>query len=293
MELTDVRGWLRGEWTVLQRSLKIYSQIDGEQRAAAFAYYVLFALFPLLALLLMFGSSFFGTEQIVRAIGEVLPLDREQQAFLWESVAALERARGGVGVLSAAILIWCSLRFFQALVRGVNRAWHTIEIPWWQMPVKNILMLAILVSALLAGLLIPAVLQAIAGTIRAAEEFIHAYLPDFNFRTASLILDLARYLLGAGVLFYSFSMLYMMAPRKKIRFVEVWVPALLVTVALQACQMAFVNILPRFVNYGIYGTVGGMMLVLMWVYFSGIIIMLGACQCAARCPSPDEAEPGS
>ena len=47
------------------------------------------------------------------------------------------------------------------------------------------------------------------------------------------------------------------------------------------CQIAFVNYLPHFVNYGIYGAVGGMMLLLLWVYFSGIIIILGACLCAA------------
>lgn len=284
MKWMEIPPWLMRPCQVALRTFKIYSQIDGEQRAAAFAYYVLFSLFPLLALLLTFGSRVFGTDQIVDGIGYVLPLDAGQQKFLWESVAALEQARGGVGFLSAIILLWCSLRFFQALVRGVNRAWHTVEIPWWQMPLKNLGMLAIIMSALFAGLLIPAILQGIGDGIRVAEDFIHIYFPNFNFRTVSLVLDLVRYILGSVVLFYSFGMLYLMAPRKRIQFSQIWLAALLVAVALQACQMAFVNILPRFINYGIYGAVGVIMLVLMWVYFSGIIIMLGACLCAARSP---------
>lgn len=275
-------------WTTLSRAFHVYSQIDGEQRAAAFAYYVLFSLFPLMALLLTFGSMFFGADKIVEAIGGILPLVPEQQKFLWESVEALERSRGGVSVISAIVLLWCSLRFFQALVRGVNRAWHTVEIPWWQVPLKNLAMVAVIASALFAGLLIPAILQAAGDVIRGAEDYLRTFFPAFNIRLASLILDVVRYVLGALVLFYSFSVLYMTAPRKRVRFRQVWVAALAVTAALQIVQMGFVNVLPHFINYGIYGAVGGMMLVLMWVYFSGITIMFGACLCAAL--SPDTAD---
>jgi membrane protein len=74
----------------------------------------------------------------------------------------------------------------------------------------------------------------------------------------------------------------MFAPRWRVEFRQVWQAALLVTLALQFCQIAFVNYLPRFVNYGIYGAVGSLMLLLLWVYISGIIIIFGGCLCAAR-----------
>ncbi|GAB4178408.1 MAG: YihY/virulence factor BrkB family protein [Terrimicrobiaceae bacterium] len=266
---------------VVLRTVRLYNQIDGEQRAAAFAYYVLFSLFPLMALILSVGSLFFAPSDLTDAIGAVLPLEADQQKFLWEAVEALERRRGGVGLVSLAILLWCSLRFFQALVRGVNRAWHTVEIPWWQMPLKNMLMVGVIGSALFAGVLIPALLQGAVKALNAASDFLHQTFPMFNFTMASQVMDLARYLLGAGVLFYSFCILFILAPRKRVPFRHVWFPALAVTLALQACQMAFVSYLPLIVNYGLYGAVGGMMLVLMWVYFSGIIIMLGACLSAS------------
>ena len=64
-------------------------------------------------------------------------------------------------------------------------------------------------------------------------------------------------------------------------FRQVWLPALLVTIALQTFQNAFVNYLSRFVNYNaIYGTVGVIMLLLLWVYISGVAIIMGACLCA-------------
>ena len=36
---------------------------------------------------------------------------------------------------------------------------YTIEIPWWQAPLKNLLMILIVASALLAGVIAPAILQ--------------------------------------------------------------------------------------------------------------------------------------
>ena len=84
-------------------------------------------------------------------------------------------------------------------------------------------------------------------------------------------------------------MLYKLAPRRKVLFKNIWLPALLVTFALMFCQIAFVNYLPHFVNYGIYGAVGGMMLLLLWVYFSGIIVIFGACLCAALEQRDEEA----
>ncbi|MEX1118365.1 MAG: YihY/virulence factor BrkB family protein [Terrimicrobiaceae bacterium] len=272
---------LNASWQVTAKTFRIYGEIDGEQRAASFAYYVLFSLFPMLTLILTVGSLFFDGSEIVRAVDGVIPLESSQRNALWEMVMALEASRGGVGLASAAILLWCSLRFFQALVRGVNRAWHTVEIPWWQMPIKNLAMLGIISSALFAGILIPAILQGVGQVLRYAGEFLKWHFPLADFHLAALILDASRYILGGAVLFYSFTLLYKLAPRRKVYFRQVWLAAVLVTVALQACQIVFVNIFPKFVNYGLYGAVGGMMLVLMWVYFSGIIIMLGGCLCAA------------
>jgi len=263
-------------------TVRTFAEIDGEQRAASFAYYALFSLVPLFALMLTAGSSFFDSQEVIDTVARYFPMGEPQQAFMWQMVASLERSRGSVTIVSFAILIWCSLRFFQALVRGVNRAWHTIEIPWWQLPLKNLLMIAVLASALLIGLLAPALLQGAKKILLAFEGFLRSRIPEINLDMLAGIFDLSRYVLSGGVLFYSFTLLYMLAPRRRVFFKQVWFPALLVTLALQFCQNAFVNYLPRFVNYNaIYGTVGVMMLLMLWVYVSGVVIFLGACLCSA------------
>ena len=191
-----VRGTARNGWDTVVRTVQIYGEIDGEQRSASFAYYVLFSLFPLFALLLTVGSNFLNPQEIIGTIEGFLPIDAPQQKWIWDAVHHLETARGGVGTISVIVLLWSSLRFFQALVRGVNRAWHTIEIPWWQMPLKNLLMVGIISSALLAGLLAPALLQGVRNVLLAAESFIPMHFPQFNLHLFSSLLDLGRYAIG-------------------------------------------------------------------------------------------------
>lgn len=288
----EVSSRLHTIWRTMVRTVHIYIDIDGEQRAASFAYYVLFSLVPLFALVLTVGSSFFSAHEITESIRSFLPLEASQQRFIWEAVHNLERARGGVSIVSIVFLIWCSLRFFQALVRGVNRAWHTVEFHWWQLPLKNLLMIGIISTAMFIGLLAPAILQATRNILLAAESFLQQHFPHFNLHLFSGALDIGRYFLGGAILFGSFLMLYKLSPNRRVYFSQVWLPALIVTISIQLCQIAFVGYLPRFVNYNpIYGTVGGLMLLLLWVYLSGIIIILGGCLCAAMAAIKEETSP--
>ena len=275
--IRHLRDWGRIAWATAWT----FSEIDGEQRAAAFAYYALFSLFPLFALLLTTGSSFVDSQTVIHTVERFFPIGGDEQKLIWTTVGTLERSRSSVGIVSFLILVWSSLKFFQALVRGVNRAWQMVEIPWWQLPLKNLLMIAVVTSALLIGLVAPAILQAAKKALVFFGDFMKSHLPGLNIDLIGWIFEWSRYAISGGVLFYSFTMLYMLAPRGRVTFRQVWFPALAVTLALQTFQNAFVTYLPRFVNYNaIYGTVGVMMLLLLWVYVSGIAIILGACLCA-------------
>lgn len=266
--LHRTRGFLR-------KFLAIYSEVDVSQRAASFAYYAFFSIFPFLALCLSLGSYFFSTEKIVSFFDQAAPLSKSQQEFVWSLVDSLEQARGGISIASFCILLWSSSRFFQALVHGVNRAWHTFNLPWWQTSLKNLAMLAITASALAAGIFIPTLLQA-------ARAVAVSHFPTAAVTLVLSATGFVRVILASALLFYAISLLYMLAPRKKMRFSRIWPSALLATVLLQALQFLFVNYIPHLVNYNaIYGTVGSLMFLLMWVYISGIIIISGACLGAA------------
>ena len=263
-------------------TVRIFTQIEGELRAAAFAYYALFSLIPLFALLLTMGSVFVDSHDIIDTVEKFFPMGESEQGFVWQMAELLQKARGRVSALSVLVLLWSSIRFFQALVQGVNRAWHRVEIPWWKLPLKNLLMMTVLASALGVGLVAPAILQAAMKILAALEGFLNEQIPGMHFNALTLVFNGSRYIVAGGLVFYSLGALYMLAPGRRIYFHQVWRPALVVSISLQIGQSVFGNYVAKIVNFNaIYGSVGALMLALMWVYIAGVLILLGSCYCAA------------
>ncbi len=269
-------------WRLLRETVLIYGRISGGESAAAFAYYALFSLVPLVALMLTLGSYIFPADSVFETIHRFVPMGDDQQELLWSMVHGLEKARGGVSVVSILILTWASLRFFHSLVLSINHAWGTRRLPWWQMPVKNLVMIAAMGGALIVGTVVPAALQGIARVLHALEALIKLHFPLLDVGRLLALVDISRYVGGTLVLFYSFSVLYMLAPRHRTRFSQIWPPALAVSMLLQVGQAFFVHLAPKLINYSaIYGAMGSMMFLLLWVYMAGVIIIGGGCLCAA------------
>lgn len=269
-------------WHLLRETATIYNRIGGEQNAAAFAYYALFSLVPLIALLLTLGSYFFPADSVMITIRQFVPMGEDQQELLWTMVRGLEKARGSVSIVSILILTWASLRFFQSLVLSINHAWGTRHLPWWQMPVKNFLMILAMSGALIIGTVVPAILQGVARILHLLEAMITDHFPMLNLDRLLTVVDFSRYVGGTLVLFYSFAVLYILAPRRSIRLSQIWIPTLAVSILLQLGQAFFVHIIPKLINYSaIYGAMGSMMFLLLWVYMAGVIIIGGGCLCAA------------
>ena len=269
-------------WRLIRETILIYTRIGGEQSAAAFAYYALFSLVPLVALLTALGSYIFPGDTAMLTLHRFVPIGDAQQGLFWGMVNGLEKARGSVSIASVALLVWASLRFFQSLVLSINHAWGTRHIPWWQMPVKNLIMIVAMSGTLIVGTVVPALLQGVTRILHSLESWINEEFPLFNVGRLLAVVDISRYIGGTAVLFYSFAALYMLAPRHKISFSQIWLPSLVVSVLMQVGQACFVNIVPKLINYNaIYGTIGSMMFLLLWVYIAGVIIISGGCLCAA------------
>lgn len=276
-------GWLKRCGAIFWRALVKYDETDGEQRAASFAYYAFFALFPLIVLMITISTSALGNQElaakkITDQVRQYLPVDAESTTAVIRTIDGVLRSRKSAGVIAFVVLAWSSLRFFQGLVHGVNRAWGTKEYSWWRLPIKNVLMVAILASALFIGIMVPAVIDQV-------EYMYWRYAWEFGLDFGFFIhlFRLARLLIPPLVLFYGFSMFYKFAPRRRTTFREVWAAALFVTFGLNLLQWMFVLYTKNITNFNaLYGTFGSVVALLMWIYLSGSIIILGGCISAAQ-----------
>ncbi len=274
--------FLKHAGSVVWRALIKYDETDGEQRAASFAYYAFFALFPLLVLLITVFTNFLGdqdvaTARITAAAADYLP-DKEFSKQIVRTIQGVVKSRGSASVIAFLILAWSALRFFQALVRGVNRAWGTKEYSWWRLPIKNLLMTAILASAMLLGILVPAIVNQV-------EELYwrHSWEVGLDFVWVKDLFAAMRYFIAPLILFYGFAMFFKFAPQRKTMFREIWVGALFVTVGLDLLKQGFLLYTQNIGNFNaLYGTLGSIVALLMWIYLSGSLIILGGCLSAAQ-----------
>lgn len=268
---------------IIWRALIKYDETDGEQRAASFAYYAFFALFPLILLLIAIGTTFFGSQEvaakeIMGLLGQQIPVEPGEVNLVIDTINGIVKSRRSTGIIAFAALAWSALRFFQALVRGVNKAWGTKEYNWWRLPIQNSLMVAILASALFLGIFAPAVLGQV-------EHYYWqtSWTVGLDFTFAKYFFEFCRLALPFLVLFYGFSMFYKFAPRRKTKFREVWLAAILVTFSLQGLQWLFLVYTTSIGDFNrVYGVFGSVVALLMWIYLSGSIIILGGCFSAAQ-----------
>jgi YihY family inner membrane protein len=280
-----VRLWFVKLCQVIWRALVKYDETDGEQRAASFAYYAFFAMFPLIVLLITLGTSFVKTEaaqeelreKIVSYISEYIPHSQDSKVVI-NTISGVVKSRRSAGLIAFAILAWSAMRFFQALVHGVNRAWGTKEYTWWRLPIKNAFMTAILASALLLGVVAPSILKVI-------EELYwkHSREVGLDFGFVWWLFYFSRLIIPILVLFYGLSMFYKFAPQRRTLFREVWASALFVTIALEVLQRLFVLYTTNITQFNaLYGAFGSVVALLLWIYLSGSLIILGGCLSAAR-----------
>lgn len=272
-------GVCRTLWRIVYGAVYKYVDTDGEQRAASFAYYAIFALFPLLVLLVSVGTVFVDQQQVTLRVVEIVSryLPTVNPDDMSAAIHTALTSRRGTGALALIAIGWSSLGFFHALVRGVNRAWGSVEYPWWKLPFTNLFMVAIVASALVLGVLIPAILDSVEAFAGSQAFF------RYGREMLAYIITAMRHLVPTLVLFYGFSMFYKFAPRRRTGFSEIWVSALTVTVLLQALQNLFVLYVTTWSNMkSIYGAFGSVVAVLLWIYLSGSIIIFGGCLSAAQ-----------
>ena len=187
-------------WRWCKRAIDSFSDINGTNWAAAFAYYAFFAMVPLVLLAVTactdVETRFIGEqaakEQALSFILSYLPMGNDGQQTISTTLQGVMDARGQLGVVALIGLLWSSLGFFQSLVAAVNHAWGLEPLNWWKLPLKNLLMLCVLGSALMLGIVLPVILKTVQGYVTFAGQF------------TSALFSLAAALVPPLVLFYGF-----------------------------------------------------------------------------------------
>ncbi|OIO00181.1 MAG: hypothetical protein COX65_02600 [Elusimicrobia bacterium CG_4_10_14_0_2_um_filter_56_8] len=258
----------------LRLAARKFIDIDGGQRASAFAYNAFFALFPLIVLFVTAASYFTGQEKaagvVITFVEKFIPLNGEMQHYVFDTISRVIDSRGSAGTVALLMLVWLATQFFTTLIQASNRAWGTTGSNWWKLPLKSLALLATLIVGVLVGISAPLIGRMAGGLIPAVVLLRWAY------RLGLLFVPWV-------IVFFSLAFFYRLAPHRRTKYSEIWFSALCASLLLYAAQNLFVLYLKHFAAFNaVYGAFGGIMALLVWTYVSGVIFIYCACMSAAQ-----------
>jgi membrane protein len=242
--------------------------------AAALTYYALLSLFPaliaLVSLLGLFGDPRTTTSSLTEIITTLGPKSAaETFAGPIESITANRSAAGFALVLGLAAAIWSASGYVGAFMRASNVIYETPEgRPFWKLRPLQLgvtLAMIMLMAALAIGLVATGpVLDAVAGPIGLSDTAVQVW------SIAKWPVMIALFLLMVAVLYYA-------SPNVKLRGFRWVTPGSLFAIGAWALASAgFAFYVSNFASYDkTYGTLGGLIVLLIWFWISNIAILFG------------------
>jgi membrane protein len=260
-------GW----WELLSRTAKEFVADNGLGLAAQLAYYFFFSLFPAVLVGIAFASFFpleHFVDRIVGALGGIVPGD--VVTILQDQIRKIsEGNNGGILTFGLVVALWSSSAAVMGLIDALNRAYDIDEgRSWWK-----VRLLALGLTFTLAAFILVAFALVLVGPTAAEHIASAAGLgPVFawTWKILQWPLILALVAGGAGFVYY-------FAPDAEQEWVWVTPGAILASVIWLAASLGFKYYVSNFGSYTeTYGAIGGVMVLLLWFYLSGVVFLVGA-----------------
>ena len=256
---------------LLRRTYKETVADNGLGLASQLAYYFLLALFPAVLCVIALASflplqNF--TDEVASLLGRIAP--PEMVALIREQMARLANGNDG-GIFSIGLLaaLWSSSAAMVAMIDAMNRAYDIEEgRPWWKTRITAVL--------LTVGLAVFAVLSA--GLIIAGPQVADLLASWFGFGTVfTTTWKILQWPIAFALVTTGIALVYYYAPDAEQDFIWITPGSLIAATLWVIASLLFRFYVVSFGNYeATYGTVTGVILLMLWFYISGLMLIIGA-----------------
>jgi len=266
--------WKLGGLSVAELGRRVWHEIGKDEitdRAAALGYYFLFALFPAL----LFLTSLLGMlpvtglmERLIAYADRALPGDAGR--IVGQTLAEIQAgARGGLlsfGVLAA---LWAGSNGMASVMTALNAAYGVDDArPWWKRRLLSIVLTfgfaLFIVAALVLVVFGPQIAETVANGLGLGKVFALAW------SLLNLPVVVVFVLLGIALVYY-------FAPAAKQHWRWVTPGSVVGLVLWLGMSYGLRFYVANFADYGAtYGSIGGVILLMLWLYLSGLVLLVGA-----------------
>lgn len=242
---------------------------DDLTHSASIAYYALLSLFPFLLLVVSVLGAVTTSEAARQStLGFVLRYFPTRLEFVSTQLTALQRTQVPLGVVGGIALIWAALGFFSAISTAVNSAWR-VERQRSYLKHKLVAFLMLIAAFVLLTLTL---------AVFSASQVVGASW----FATVSARFPWLLTLRGFGVnwaatlgLILSVGLIFYFVPNAKVRFRDVWVGAVMTGLLWKAAFFGFSWYVRDMSRFSIHGSIGAVVVFLLWIYVSSVILLYG------------------
>ncbi|SEL17215.1 membrane protein [Roseovarius nanhaiticus] len=255
---------LKGVWVLIgEKNLNLI--------ASGIGFYGLLATFPAIAALIALWGFVADPALVAAQVSEFTTLLPDEVATLLtarvtELVAADSTTLGWAGLVSIAIALWSTRAGIAALVVGLNAVYGERN----RGGLRHMM-----VAFGLTGSLIVLALACFAALVVAPIAL--AFLPVGPF--LSFIAEVLRWCVAISTVLLALGLVYRYAPNRRGVARAGWITpgAIAATILWALATWAFTVYLQNFANYNkVYGSLGAVIVMLLWLYISAFVCLLGA-----------------
>jgi membrane protein len=195
-----------------------------------------------------------------------------------KSASTLIRTRGIAGIIGVLSLFWAALQIFVNATAPMNAAFRARETRGW---VK----LRVVSLGLLFG---SGILFVLSLALSSGVQWLSNYADRLPFVqhlgiTAQALLTTLLVVVGLALTLtvnaamFALIYRYLPSPSARASWTAVGVSGAIIAILWEAAKQAFTWYLARFANYNkLYGSLGGLVALIFWIYYSSMILLLGA-----------------
>lgn len=257
---------------LLRETFSRWSEDAAPRMAAALSYYTVFSMAPLLILAIATVGLVLGRDaaqgKIVEQIGGLV--GTQSEAAIQSMIEAANRPAKGIfaGVVGIISLMAGAIGVLSELKSALNKIWRTEERgDVKEIVKKNVVFVGMLLGV---GFLLTVSLILSAG-IAAVGKSLSGLLP-----APELLLHAADFALSLGIIALMFAAIYRFLPNTKIEWRDVWVGAFVTSLLFNVGKLALGLYIGKGAVGSTYGAAGSVLVLLLWVYYSGLIFYFGA-----------------
>ncbi len=240
-------------------------------RASSIAFSFFLALFPMIIVfftLIPFIPIYNFQDLVLNFINNVVP-DQAQTFIQATLVDIIQRPRGKLLSITFLLAIIFATNGFHSIIEAFNNTYHTIETRSW---IKQKL-ISTLLFFIISFILIISIL------LLTTSALLMDFLVEKKLLTSLItvyLLIAGKWIILIGMFFFTISFIYFLGPAKSSEFRFISAGSSLATVLTIIATVGFNYYVSNFSSYNaLYGSIGTLLIVLIWIYFNAIILLIG------------------